>query len=135
MVTRMNWLSDLAVTLIAQAAPAAGEAAAQDQPVIQGPANTILQFLPLIAVGIFFYFLMIRPQSQEAKKREQLLKELKKDDRVVTIGGIIGTISNISANGKEVTLKMDDNSKVRFLRSAIQGLYAPEEQEAESKSS
>ncbi|MCA9095203.1 MAG: preprotein translocase subunit YajC, partial [Planctomycetaceae bacterium] len=75
-----------------------------------------------------------RSPNQEAKKRENLLSSLKKDDRVVTIGGIIGTVANISSNGKEITLKMDDNSKVRFVRTAIQGKFSSEENEAESKS-
>lgn len=131
----MYWLSVITMTLLAQAAPEGGEAAAGNQPAVTGPANTLLQFFPLIAIGILFYFFLLRPQSQEAKKRESLLSALKKDDRVVTIGGVIGTISNISANGKEITLKMDDNGKVRFLRSAIQGKYSTEEPEGEAKSS
>jgi len=129
----MNWFSGNSLILFAQeAAEAAGEAAAE-QPQITGPAAIILNILPWVLILGFAYLILLRPQSQEAKKREDLLSSLKKDDRVVTIGGIIGTVANISANGKEITLKMDDNSKVRFIRTAIQGKFSSEENEAESK--
>jgi len=132
-VIRMNWFSGTSLILLAQdAAEAAGEAAAE-QPQITGPAAIILNILPWVLILGFAYLILLRPQSQEAKKREDLLSSLKKDDRVVTIGGIIGTVANISANGKEITLKMDDNSKVRFIRTAIQGKFSSEENEAESK--
>ena len=125
----MSWLTSISVPLIAQAAEGEGQAA------VTGPVATVLQFLPLIAIGLFMYFILLRPQSREAKKRDELLGSLKKDDRVVTIGGIIGTVANISSNGKEITLKMDDNNKVRFLRSAIQGKFSSEEGEGEAKPS
>lgn len=133
----MNWLPQFALTILADAAPAAqaADAATENQPPIQGPANAFLQFLPWIAIFVFAYFILLRPQSQEAKKRENLLSSLKKDDRVVTIGGIIGTVANISANGKEVTLKMEDNSKIRFLRTAIQTKLTAEDASAEAPAS
>ena len=83
-------------------------------------------------IVIFFYFIMFRPQQKERARREQALKELKKNDRVVTIGGIIGTIANISESDQEVTLKIDDNSKMKVRRSAIQGLYQVETKETTS---
>ena len=129
----MIWLTGFVSTILAQAAPAAENAPAQEQPAITGPVATFLQYFPFIAFALFLYFIMLRPQSSEAKKRETLLNSLKKDDRVVTIGGIIGTVANISANGKEITLKMEDTSKVRFLKSAIQSKLSSEDAEAESK--
>tara|TARA_R110002111_G_scaffold262289_1_gene337794 strand:+ start:74023 stop:74376 length:354 start_codon:yes stop_codon:yes gene_type:complete len=93
----------------------------------EGPApSPILQFLPLIAIVIFFYFIMFRPQQKERARREKTLGELKKNDRVVTIGGIIGTIASISEKEQEVTLKIDENIRIKFRRSAIQGLYQEE---------
>ncbi|HAH47266.1 preprotein translocase subunit YajC [Gimesia sp.] len=106
---------------------------AQDAPVKEGPAaSPFLQFLPLIAIVIFFYFIMFRPQQKERAKREAALGQLKKNDRVVTIGGIIGTIANIAEQEQEVTLKVDDNLKIKVRRSAIQGLYQVETKETTS---
>ena len=74
-----------------------------------------------LIVGILFYMMIIRPQKREKKRRESLLQALKKNDRVVTIGGIIGVVTSVSAEGKEVTLKIDEaiNAKLRVLRSSI----------------
>jgi preprotein translocase subunit YajC len=79
---------------------------------------------PLFVIAIIFYFLLIRPQKREREKQDQTLKALKKNDRVVTIGGIIGTIANIEPESKVVTLRVNDSTRMDFLRSAIQGPYA-----------
>lgn len=105
----------------------AEEAPAKDAP---GPSQ-ILQFLPIIAIVIFFYLIMFRPQQKERARREKALNVLKKNDRVVTIGGIIGTIASIADKEQEVVLKIDDNSRLKVRRSAIQGLY--EEETKDSK--
>lgn len=77
---------------------------------------------PLIIIGVIFWFVVIRGGRRDRKKRQDSLDSLKKNDRVVTIGGIIGTIASTSQDGKEVTLKIDDNAKMKVLRSAVQGL-------------
>ena len=79
-----------------------------------------LQFLPFIAIGLFFYFILLRPQQAEQRRRKELLNTLKKNDKVITTGGMIGTIADISSDGTRVTLKVDDNTRIKFLRSAIQ---------------
>ena len=79
-----------------------------------------MQFLPFIAIGLFFYFILLRPQQAEQRRRKELLTTLKKNDKVVTTGGIIGTIADISSDGMRVTLRVDDNTRIKFLRSAIQ---------------
>ena len=86
------------------------------------PFGGIMNMLPFfLAVGFLFYFMIIRPQKREKKRRESLLQALKKNDRVVTIGGIIGVVTSVSAEGKEVSLKIDEatNAKLRVLRSSI----------------
>lgn len=130
----MSWQFDLVSGILAQAAPAAGEAAAapEGKAVVEGPLAAFLNMLPFIAIPALFYFLLMRPQSQEQKKKDELLNSLKKDDRVVTIGGIIGTVANVSANGKEVILKMEDNAKIRILRSAIQAKLTTDDSETEA---
>ncbi len=79
---------------------------------------------PLALMGIVFYFLLIRPQSAEKKRRAAMLSGIKKNDRVVTIGGIMGTV--LSVKDDEVTLKVDEssNTKITFARSAIQRVSA-----------
>ena len=76
--------------------------------------------LPLLLMGFVIYFLMLRPQSKERKKRAEMLSAIKKNDRVVTVGGILGTVVSVKEN--EITLKVDEsnNTKITFTRSAIQ---------------
>jgi preprotein translocase subunit YajC len=101
-----------------------------------GGAGGILSFMaPLFLIAVIFYFLLVRPQKREREKQDQLLKGLKKNDRVVTIGGVVGTIVNIEPDSKVVTLKVDDNTRMVFLRSAIQGPFAEAKDEPSLKES
>lgn len=69
------------------------------------------------------YFLMIRPQAKRQKEKQNMLGELKKGDRVVTIGGIHGTIGGFKSKEKKaVILKIDKNTSITVNRSAIAGL-------------
>jgi preprotein translocase subunit YajC len=90
---------------------------------------------PMILIAILWYFLLFRPQRREQVKKEQMLSALKKNDRVITIGGIIGSVANISADGREVTLKVDDNTRIKFLRGSIQGVMKDEAEETIGKTS
>ena len=85
-------------------------------------ANPLLSFLPLILLIGVFYFLLIRPQQRRQKETEKMVQELKKGDRVVTAGGLIGTITSIQND--YVVLKVGDNdiNKVEVLKSAVTGL-------------
>ncbi len=80
--------------------------------------------MPMVLIVFVWYFLILRPQGRERKQRELQLTNLKRNDRVVTFSGIIGTITSFSDDNKEVTLRVDDSVKLRFLRSAIQGPLA-----------
>lgn len=78
-------------------------------------------FWILIGVMLLLYYVMlILPQQRERKKRLELLNSLKKNDRVVTTSGMIGTVANVSQDGKEITLKFGDTTRIPFLRSAIE---------------
>jgi len=74
-------------------------------------------FLPLIVMVILFYFLLIRPQQKRQKARNQMLSNLKKGDKVVTIGGLHGTIVEITDD--TVVLRVNDVTKLTFERSAV----------------
>jgi len=83
----------------------------------------IMSFLPFIAIILVFYFLLIRPQNKKRKETEKMLSALKKGDKIVTIGGLYGTIQNVKET--TVIIKVDDNVKLEFLRSAISSVIAP----------
>jgi len=70
--------------------------------------------LPMAAIAVVFYFLMIRPARRQEQERQNMLSNLKKNDRVVTSGGLIGIIASIKDKEDEVTLKVDESSNVRL---------------------
>jgi len=87
-----------------------------------GGAAALIQFLPIIAIGLIFYFLVIGPANKQRKKTQEMLNSLKKGDRVVTSGGIYGTIQGVEA--EVVYLKIAENVKVKVARSAVSGVVA-----------
>lgn len=82
-----------------------------------GGAGTLATFVPFILIILIMYFLMIRPQSKKQKETQKMLDALKKGDKVITIGGIHGTVSSVKEN--IVVVKVDDNTKIEFNRTAI----------------
>jgi preprotein translocase subunit YajC len=68
-------------------------------------------WVPIIAV---FYFLLIRPQRLEQRKRQEMLAAVKKNDRVVTVGGIYAVVANVHREADEITLKVDENNNTRI---------------------
>jgi preprotein translocase subunit YajC len=102
--------------LLAQTAPASGDGS--------GSGSSLMYLAPpVVMMIVFFYFLVFMPQKRERQKQEQFHKGLKKNDRVVTIGGVVGTVVNVEPEGKLITLKVDDNTRIPFLREAIQRKY------------
>jgi len=87
-----------------------------------GSANSLMTFLPFIAIIAIFYFLIIRPQNKKQKETQKMLSALKKGDRVVTIGGIHGTIQSVKE--QSVIVKVDENTKIEFSRSAVSSIEA-----------
>ncbi len=83
-----------------------------------GPAPSPLAgFIPILLIFGIFYFLLIRPQQKQQKEHQQVLSKLSKNDEVVTNGGIHGTIVNLDE--KTVTLRVDDNTRIKFQRNVI----------------
>lgn len=95
-----------------------------------GNGGGIVSVLPLM-IGMFaiMYFLIIRPQQKQRKEREELLRAIKKGDRVVTTSGLYGTVVGLSEH--TVTLKVADQVKMEFERSAV-GRIVPAGGEKES---
>ena len=95
----------------AAGAPAAGQ-----------ETNPIMSFLPLILIFIIFYFFLIRPQQKRAKDLQKMVDGLKKGDRVVTAGGVIGTVTSLQNDYVVIKVGDNENTKIEVLKSAISGL-------------
>lgn len=89
-----------------------------------GGAAAVVNFLPIIAIGLVFYFLVIAPANKQRKKTQEMLSALKKGDRVITNGGIYGTIQGVEPEA--VYLKIADNVKVKVARSAVSSVVSGE---------
>jgi preprotein translocase subunit YajC len=81
-------------------------------------------FIPLILIFAVFYFILIRPQQKRQKEHRQLLQNLKKGDKVITTGGLQGTVVNLSDT--VVTVEIADKVKVKVGRSYVAGLIKSE---------
>lgn len=89
-----------------------------------GTTAALINFLPIVAIGLVFYFLVIAPANKQRKKQQEMLSALKKGDRVLTTGGIYGTIQGVEPEA--VYLKIAENVKVKVARSAISGVVTGE---------
>lgn len=78
---------------------------------------------PFVLMAGIFYFMLWRPQKQEQQKRKNMLESLQKGDKVITIGGMCGTITNISE--KRVKIEVAENVEIEFVRSAVSGFQDP----------
>ncbi|BCR22061.1 preprotein translocase subunit YajC [Borrelia sp. HM] len=87
--------------------------------------RSLLVFIPVIAI---FWFLVISPQRKEDKKRKEMIKNLKKGDKVLTVGGIFGIIKKISDD--EVVLAINSTSEARFIKSSIEKVFFDESKDA-----
>ncbi len=86
----------------------------------QGGGGGFAAFIPLILLFAIFYFILIRPQQKRAKEHRIMLENLKRGDRVVTAGGLYGTITNLEGN--VVTLEIADKVRVKVSKNSIAGL-------------
>ena len=96
--------------ILAQAVPAAAQ------------TNPVLSFLPLIFIFIAFYFLLLRPQQQRQKEVQKMIDSVKKGDKVVTSGGVIGVVTGIQSDYVVMRTGDNENTKMEVLKSAITGL-------------
>ena len=80
------------------------------------------QFIPLILIFVIFYFFLIRPQQKKAKEHKNMVANLKRGDKVITSGGVIGTVERVMDNDR-AEIQISENVKVEIIRSTgIQGL-------------
>ena len=83
-----------------------------------GDGGMLVSFLPLILIFVVFYFLLIRPQQKKAKAHKAMLGEIGRGDRIVTGGGIVGTVTKVNSD-TEMTVEIAPGIKVRVLRDTV----------------
>ena len=96
---------------------------AQTIPGVGGPSQ-LISFLPLVLVFIIFYFLLIRPQQKKSKEHQQMLGKIKKNDEVMTSGGIYGKVTALTDS--IVTLEVAPNVRIRVNRPQISAVLTGE---------
>jgi preprotein translocase subunit YajC len=109
-------MHNILLSLFLFAPPVAGQTA----------PNPLIQIVPLVLIFIVFYFFMIRPQQKKQKDREKVLDSLKRGDKVVTIGGIHGTVAGIDTEKKTVLVQVNDTTKIKFDRTAVANIEKQE---------
>lgn len=102
------------------------------QPKTEGPLSMLIWFGLIIVI---FWFLLLRPKQKEQKQRDQMLRSVKKYDKVMTIGGIIGTVMEVRDD--EIKIKVDEstNTRLTFTRSAVQRILSSAEPDKSEKTS
>jgi preprotein translocase subunit YajC len=102
----------------------------------QDGGNSGWALVPYLVVPLLFaYFIIIRPQKQDVQKRRAMIEAMKKNDKVVTTGGIYGTVISVDATQDRVVLRVDDEKgvKVSFAKSSVARVIEPSpEKSAES---
>ena len=90
-------------------------------------ANPVVAFLPLLLMGVVFYFLLIRPQSQRRRAQMQMQSDVEVGDEIITTAGIYGTITEIDDDFGIVTVEVAPNTDIRMARAAIAQRLVDEE--------
>lgn len=104
---------------------------AEEAPASPGLSAYLIQYSPLILMFLVLYFLLIRPNQKRQKERNAMLNALKKGDKVVTIGGMHGTIAEITDD--TVVLRVNESMKITFDRSAVNSVKESSSSSEEKK--
>ncbi|WVT74749.1 preprotein translocase subunit YajC [Sinorhizobium chiapasense] len=83
-----------------------------------GGADILMSILPFLLIFVVMYFLIIRPQRAQMKRREELLKNIRRGDQVVTGGGIVGKVTKV-VDDNEVEVEIAEGVKIRVVRSGV----------------
>ena len=82
----------------------------------------IAAFLPFILIMFIIYFLMIRPQTKRQKEKDEMRKNIKKGDKIITMGGIYGTVQGLKEKNRKAVIKVDNNTNITINMTAVAGL-------------
>ena len=105
---------------------------AADAPAVPDDPYAFLRFLlPMSVVMVLFYIMMIRPQKRKEQDLRNQVNAIKENDRVITIGGIYGVVTNVQRDAQRVTVRVDESTgtKLRLNMTAIARVLTAEEQE------
>ncbi|MCI0495014.1 preprotein translocase subunit YajC [candidate division KSB1 bacterium] len=85
----------------------------------QGQANPLALWLPIILIFAIMYFLIFRPQAKKQKQQRMMIEALKKGDKIITAGGIYGTIVGVKEKENIIIVKVDDNTKIELAKGSV----------------
>ena len=105
---------------------------AQDASAAGGGVAVLMQMLPLILIFGVFYFLLIRPQQKKQREHRETIRNLKRGDRVLTAGGIIGQVTRVKDGVDEIEVEIAPNVRVNVLRQTIGDIFKPVPAEGKS---
>ena len=100
-------------------------AAAQAQSGASGQSGALMQIPFLILMFVVFYFLLIRPQTKRAKEHRVMLTSLKRGDRIITGGGILGTVTKVKEGSEEIEIEVAPNTRITVVRNTIGSVIRP----------
>ena len=90
------------------------------QPKAPEQGSPFSMLIPLVLMVVVFYFLLIRPNQKKEKDRKKMIDTLQKGDKVITVGGMYGVVSNVKNEENVVVLKIGEGTKAEFSKTAIQ---------------
>mgnify|MGYP006275238891 CR=1 FL=1 len=93
--------------------PAYAQAAAD------APAAGLAQFVPLVLIFVIFYFLLVRPQQKKMKDHKAVLEAIRRGDRIVTNGGVIGLVTKVNAEERQLEVEIADGVRVKVMRDMV----------------
>jgi preprotein translocase subunit YajC len=88
-----------------------------------GGDSMLLQLLPFVLIFVIMYFLILRPQQRRAKEHQELVKNLRRGDTVITSGGLVGKVTKV-IDDEQVEVEIADGVRVRQVRSMVSGVRA-----------
>jgi len=95
--------------------------------------NPIGMFLPLILIFVIMWLLIFRPQARKQKQHQQMIQQVQTGDRILTVGGMYGTVKGFKKDDKVVIVEIDNNVKIEFLKSSIAQNLTAEERNSAAK--
>ena len=96
-----------------------------------GPLELLITYFPMVVIVVAAWFLLYRPEKERMRKQRELLNNVKKNDRVITASGIIGTVSSVDREQDRVVLKVDEssNAKITFTLASVNRVLADSDNE------
>ncbi|MGF1474154.1 MAG: preprotein translocase subunit YajC [Geminicoccaceae bacterium] len=90
-----------------------------------GSPDFFVSMLPLVLIFVVFWFLLIRPQQKKMREHREMIAAIKKGDKIVTGGGLIGTVAKVEEQQNVLVVELAENVKVRVAQGTVSGLYEP----------